>query len=44
MSIITSTDFVNKFELSTGMYSTAKIDDYIARYQERYLVDRKSVV
>ena len=38
MSIITSTDFVNKFELSTGMYSTAKIDDYIARYQERYLV------
>ena len=38
MAIVSSTDFINKYELSTGMYSTNKLDDYIARYQERYLV------
>jgi hypothetical protein len=38
MAIVSSTDFINKYELSTGMYSDSKIDDYIARYQERYLV------
>lgn len=38
MAIITPAEFNNKYELSTGMYSTNKIQSYIDKYQERYLV------
>ena len=37
MSLITTQDFINKWELSTGMYSTAKLSEYIDRYEPQYL-------
>lgn len=36
--LLTSDDFVNKYELSVGMYSDNKLDAYIQKYEERYLV------
>ena len=36
---ITPADFVGKFELSVGMYSTANIQAYIDRYEKQYLVE-----
>lgn len=32
-------DFKDKFELSTGMYSNSKLQDYIDRYEDIYLVE-----
>lgn len=37
MSLITTSDFINKWELSTGMYSTTKLTEYISRYEPQYL-------
>jgi hypothetical protein len=37
MALITTSDFINKWELSTGMYSTAKLTEYISRYEPQYL-------
>lgn len=37
MPLITTQDFINKWELSTGMYSTAKLSEYIDRYEPQYL-------
>ena len=31
-------DFIDKYSLSTGMYSTAKLTSYITKYEEQYLV------
>jgi len=36
---VNSTDFVGKFEIHQGMYDTANIDDYIEKYELRYLVE-----
>ena len=36
--LLTIDDFVNKWELSTGMYDQAKLTSYIAKYEERYLL------
>lgn len=38
MSIITPSQFIDKYELSTGMYASPKIEAYILKYEERYLV------
>lgn len=35
---VNEADFIDKFELSTGMYSNTKIQDYIDRYEEQYLI------
>jgi len=32
-------DYVNKFEVTTNGLNTAKLTDYITRYEESYLVD-----
>jgi hypothetical protein len=37
MPLITTQDFINKWELSTGMYSTTKLSEYIDRYEPQYL-------
>ena len=37
MSFLTTSDFVNKWELSKGMYSTTKLTEYIERYESTYL-------
>ena len=37
MALITTSDFINKWELSTGMYSTNKLTEYIERYEQQYL-------
>lgn len=37
MALITTSDFIDKWELSTGMYSTNKLTEYINRYQQQYL-------
>lgn len=36
--LITPSQFIDKYELSTGMYATPKIEAYILKYEERYLV------
>lgn len=36
---ITSSDFIDKFELSTGMYADAKIEAYIDRYEDVYIAE-----
>ena len=36
--LLTTDDFINKWELSTGMYDTSKLTSYIIKYEERYLV------
>lgn len=36
--LLTTDDFINKWELSTGMYDTNKITSYIVKYEEKYLV------
>lgn len=39
MSILTIADFgTGKFELSTGMYDLAKIQEYIDKYEKKYLL------
>jgi len=39
MAILTISDFPKgKYELHTGMYDQARIEDYIERYETRYLV------
>lgn len=35
--ILSINDFVGKYQLSTGMYDQAKLQDYINRYEPRYL-------
>lgn len=35
--ILSTTDFTGKYQISTGMYDTAKLQDYINRYEPRYL-------
>ncbi len=37
MTLLTTSDFINKWELSTGMYSTNKLTEYIERYEQQYL-------
>lgn len=37
--IINVSDFTGKFALSKGMFSEAKITEYIERYQDRYLTE-----
>lgn len=37
--IITIADFIGKYELSTGMYDQAKLQDYINKYEPLYLVN-----
>ena len=37
--LLTTEDFINKWELSTGMYDTSKLTSYIVKYEERYLVN-----
>lgn len=36
---VNSSDFKDKFEVSTGVYSNNKIQDYIDRYEDIYLVE-----
>ena len=36
--LLTTEDFIDKYELSTGMYDTAKLEFYIGKYSERYLL------
>ena len=36
--LLTTDDFTDKYELSTGMYDTMKLQSYIQKYEERYLV------
>ena len=35
---LSTTDFVGKFELHTGMYDQGKLQSYIDRYEKKYLV------
>jgi len=35
--ILSTTDFTGKYQISTGMYDTDKLQDYINRYEPRYL-------
>lgn len=37
--VITTEDFVNKFEIHTNGYNLAKLTSYIDRYSESYLID-----
>ena len=37
MALITTSDFIDKWELSKGMYSTSKLTEYINRYEPQYL-------
>ena len=37
--IVTISDFTGKYQLSTGMYDTAKLQDYIDKYEKRYLIE-----
>jgi hypothetical protein len=37
MALLTTSDFINKWELSQGMYSTNKLGEYIERYEQQYL-------
>lgn len=40
MGILTINDFPKgKYELHTGMYTQARIEDYIERYEKRYLIE-----
>ena len=39
MAIVKPQDFIDKYELSVGMYSTNKLTAYITKYTERYLVN-----
>ena len=36
--LLTTDDFIDKWELSTGMYDTSKLTSYILKYEKRYLV------
>jgi len=36
---VTVSQFVNKYQLSLGMYDTGKIQSYIDRYEKRYLIE-----
>ena len=36
---VNSEDFTGKFQISQGMYNSADIDDFIQRYELRYLVE-----
>jgi hypothetical protein len=36
---LTYVDFVGKYELHTGMYDQNKLQDYIDRYEKRYLIE-----
>jgi len=38
-TFVTTSDFTNKFEMSTGMYANTKIQDYIDRYESIYLAE-----
>lgn len=37
--IVTISDFAGKYQLSTGMYDTVKLQDYIDKYEKRYLIE-----
>jgi hypothetical protein len=36
---LTVQDFTGKYQLSTGMYDVAKLQDYIDKYEKRYLIE-----
>ncbi len=36
---VTVQDFVGKYQLSTGMYDTAKLQEYIDKYEKQYLIE-----
>lgn len=36
---LTVQDFTGKYQLSTGMYDVTKLQDYIIRYEKRYLIE-----
>jgi hypothetical protein len=36
--IVTIEDFIGKYELSTGMYDTEKLQEYIDKYEPLYLI------
>lgn len=36
--LLTVDDFIDKYELSVGMYDTTKLEFYIGKYEERYLL------
>ena len=38
MILLSPDDFIDKYELSTGMYDDTKLESYIEKYTERYLV------
>ena len=37
--IVNISDFTGKYQLSTGMYDVTKLQDYIDKYEERYLIE-----
>lgn len=37
--IVNISDFTGKYQLSTGMYDTVKLQDYIDKYEKRYLIE-----
>ena len=39
MNILKPSDFVGKYQLSTGMFDVDKLTDYITRYEKKYLID-----
>lgn len=36
---LTVNDFTGKYQLSTGMYDVTKLQDYITKYEKRYLIE-----
>ena len=36
---LTVQDFTGKYQLSTGMYDVTKLQDYITKYEKRYLIE-----
>jgi len=38
MILLSPDDFIDKYELSTGMYDDTKLESYIEKYTERYLL------
>jgi hypothetical protein len=37
--IVNISDFTGKYQLSTGMYDVTKLQDYIDKYEKRYLIE-----
>lgn len=38
MNFLTPSDFIGKYELHKGLYDTSKIEDYIIKFEPRYLM------